>query len=108
MYRETQRKEKMIFFKTNDLKSFERTWKKNFAFLLNERFFKRVEKNLKKTIEQTIFKNLFNLIVFTERMILLNERFYLTIVQWENERNRWNINDQFETEQNQYFGTIEK
>ena len=34
---------------------------------------------------------------FIERSILKNEQFYWTIIQWENERNRWKINDIFRT-----------
>ena len=40
---------------------------------------------------------------YTERRILLNERFYWTIVQWDNKRNRWKINDNFENGRNQIF-----
>ena len=35
---------------------------------------------------------------FSDRMILLIELFYFTIFQWENERNKWKINDNFENE----------
>ena len=41
-------------------------------------------------------------------MILLNEQFYLTIVQWENERNRWKLNDIFKNERNHFFNDWKK
>ena len=45
---------------------------------------------------------------FTEWTILLNKWFYWTIVQWENYRNRWKMNDNFENERNQFFWMVEK
>ena len=46
--------------------------------------------------------------IFKKTNDFLNERFYWTIVKWENERSRWEMNDQFENDWNQFFLTIEK
>ena len=40
---------------------------------------------------------------FTEPTILLNNRFYWTIIQRENEQNRWKMKDNFKNKQIQYF-----
>lgn len=55
----------MIFFKTNDLKSFERTWKKD-SFSPNERNFQKISKNDRSFTERAIFrgKNYLKTIIF--------------------------------------------
>ena len=55
-----------------------------------------LEKNV--FFEQTFGKN-----DFIEWTILLNKRFYVTIVQRESELNRWNMNDNFEDERNNFL-----
>ena len=45
---------------------------------------------------------------FSERMIILNEQFYWTIILWEKERNKWKMNGYFENEQNHFFTQLEK
>ena len=45
---------------------------------------------------------------FSDRMILLIELFYFTIFQWENERNKWKINDNFENERKGSFWNNER
>ena len=45
---------------------------------------------------------------FIERTVLLNEQFYWTIVQWENEWNRWKMNDNFENKLNNFFERMKK
>ena len=40
---------------------------------------------------------------FIERTILLSKLFYKTIIQRENERNIWKMNDNFENERNNFF-----
>ena len=72
----------------------ERFWN-NGRFLLNERFFRT---NFKKRINER----------FHLTNVLLNERIYWPNVQWENEQNRWKMNDNFENEQDTFFWTIEK
>ena len=37
----------------------------------------------------------------------MNEQFYWTIVQWEKEQNRWEVNDNFENERHKFFTTSE-
>ena len=56
---------------------------KLYVSLLNERFFR---KYCLKTI-----------------IFILNERFYLTIVQWQNERSGSKMNDNFENERNSFI-----
>ena len=64
--------------------------KKLSVFLQKERIFQKI---LKKKL--SLFLYWTN--DFIERSILKNEQFYWTIIQWENERNRWKINDIFRT-----------
>ena len=33
----------------------------------------------------------------------MNEQFYWTIVQWENEQNRWKMNENIKNERNQFL-----
>ena len=63
--------------------------KKNFGFLLNNDVFEK--KHLKKTI------------VFTKQTIVLNERYYCAIVQWEIEQSRCKMNDNLENEKKYSF-----
>ena len=83
-------------------------------------------KKIKKTIV-FYWRMMFSKRLFKLRYFLLNERFFqlifleisdcffywtkilLDIVKWENEQNKWKINDNFKNKQNQFFeGFIKK
>ena len=49
-------------------------------------------------LEQTLKKNIF----------YLNERFYWTVVHWENQRNKWKMNDLIGNERNNFFQRLKK
>ena len=73
--------------------NFEKDLKK-YCFLRNEQF---LEQTFKK---RKFFTNLWKTIFFTERTILLIERFRGMNVQWENERYTWKIN--YDSEKERY------
>ncbi len=107
---------KLLFLKTNekknDLKSFKLNWKNDRYFTERKIFgstFKKTIVFLNKQFFRTIFKIVFVFLLnklfywkydFTEWTILQNERFNWTIVQWENKRYRWKMNDHFKKERN--------
>ena len=68
--------------KTNDLKSFKQTWKRSFFYWINVFFWDNL-------LNKRFFRTRWNF--FTKRTILLNRRFDWTIVQRENEQNRWKL-----------------
>ena len=86
---------------TNSPKDFEKTSYFTERMIFEKRIFFNQKNDLLN--ERFYWKN-----DFTERTILLNERFDWTIVQWENEQNRWKMNDNFEKERNKFFWNNKK
>ena len=65
---------------------FKRTFQKTIVFRLKERCFNKLWKKYSFFLPK---KKIFWTYEITERTILLSKRFYLMIVQWENERNNF-------------------
>ena len=86
-----------FFYRTNKFP--ESFWKKR--FILSNYFWAMVYfwtiDFFEKNISQFYWTN-----EFIEQIILLNERFSWTILQWENERNRWKMIDNFRNQQSPF------
>ena len=98
--------EKNIFFFNWTNQSFQRILKINLVFYWTTYFFGT--NFLKKTIVFLLNVRFYWKNDFTEWNILLDKRFFWTIVQWTKERKIWKMTDNFAKEQNHFFTQLKK